>query len=383
MRGSGTSPSKCQPGSSGSFRIVTLAVIALCYWISQPLLVRGQTSVLTYHYDNARTGSNTQEQLLTPANVNKNLFGSLFSQNVDGAIVGQPLYLANQTIPGKGRHNVIYVATMHDSVYAFDADNNTGSNSTPLWHTSFLSAEVTTVPISVQGCGGTTAWTEVGVVSTPVIDPATGTIYVVAKTVEGDNFVHRLHALDVTTGLEKFGGPVKIAASFTSAGKTYNFADKQQVNRPGLLLASGNVYIAFGSNGCNNLEQGWVIAYNATTLQPEGAFDDEPGQNFAAIWQKGAGLSADASGNVYAETGDGSGPVIPGQNLGVSVLKLVQNGNTLSLGDYFTPYNLVLLATKRFGFDHFRTDFARSTRTALAPGYSNRQARDALPSKSR
>ena len=177
-------------------------------------------------------------------------------------------YLANQTIPGKGRHNVIYVATMHDSVYAFDADNNTGSNSPPFWHTSFLSAEVTTVPINIQGCGGTTAWTEVGVVSTPVIDPVTGTIYVVAKTVEGDNFVHRLHVLDVTTGLEKFGGPVKIAATFTSAGKTYNFADKPQVNRPGLLLANGNVYIAFGSNGCNNLEQGWVIAYNATTLQP-------------------------------------------------------------------------------------------------------------------
>src|SRR5437588_12877409 len=101
MRGSGTSPSKCQPGSSGSFRIVTLAVIALCYWISQPLLVRGQTNVLTYHYDNARTGSNTQEQLLTPANVNKNLFGSLFSQNVDGAIVGQPLLSGQSNYSGQ------------------------------------------------------------------------------------------------------------------------------------------------------------------------------------------------------------------------------------------------------------------------------------------
>jgi len=197
--------------------------MALCSWVSQPLRARGQTNLLTYHYDNARTGSNTQEQLLTPANVNKNLFGNLFSQNVDGAIVGQPLYLANQTIPGKGRHNVIYVATMHDSVYAFDADNNTGSNSTPLWHTSFLSTDVTTVPISIQGCGGTTAWTEVGVVSTPVIDPATGAIYVVAKTVEGDNFVHRLHALDVTTGLEKLGGPVKIAASFYECRKDLQF----------------------------------------------------------------------------------------------------------------------------------------------------------------
>jgi hypothetical protein len=298
----------------------------------------GQAPVTTWHYDNLHTGANVNETILTPANVNKNSFGKLLARPVDGAIVGQALYLPSITIPGAGVHNVVYVATMNDSVYAFDADNNNGNNASPLWHTSFLVNGATPVPIALQGCGATTMWTQVGIVSTPVIDPVAGTLFVVAKTLENSNYVHRLHALDVTTGLEKPGSPIVITASYQSGGKNYVFADAMQVNRPGLLLENGNIYIAFGSNGCRGgKEEGWVVAYNKTTLAPEGAFDVEPGQSAAAIWQRGGSLSADSQGNIYGATADG--PFVPGVNFGQSVIKLSQAGNTLQLSDWFTPYN--------------------------------------------
>ncbi len=162
--------------------------------------VRAQIPVTTWHYDNVRSGANSNETILTPQNVNPNQFGKLFTQTVDGQVIGQALYLPQVTIPKLGVHNVVYVATMNDSVYAFDADSATGKNANPLWQTSFLVNGATTVPISIQKCGGTTAWTQVGVVSTPVIDPVAGTIYVVAKTMENSKFVHRLHGLNVATG---------------------------------------------------------------------------------------------------------------------------------------------------------------------------------------
>jgi len=297
-----------------------------------------QVTVATWHYDNAHSGVNPNELLLNPLTVNSLLFGKLFTQPVDGAIVGQALYLPAVSIPGAGTHNVVYAATMNDSVYAFDADSATGGNAQPLWKASFLSGGVKTVPISLQGCGGTTKWTQVGIVSTPVIDPVAGTLYVVAKTYEKSKFIHRLHALDVTTGAEKTGSPVVITASFQQAGTKNVFQDAMQVNRPALLLENGNIYIAFGSNGCRGgKEQGWVLAYDATTLQAEGAFDVEPSSSAAAIWQRGGGLSSDEQGFIYGATADG--PFTPGTNFGQSVLKLAQSGNTLSLDDWFTPYN--------------------------------------------
>ncbi|MGA9902500.1 MAG: hypothetical protein WBQ39_11235, partial [Terriglobales bacterium] len=255
--------------------------------------VEAQVMVTTWHYDNARSGANSNETILTSQNVNQQQFGQLFSQGVDGQVVGQTLYLPSVTIPQAGMHNVVYVATMNDSVYAFDADNATGKNNQPLWQTSFLINGATPVPIALQRCGGTTRWTEVGIVSTPVIDPVAGTLYVVAKTYENAVFVHRLHALDVTTGLEKAGSPIVITASYAYDGTNYVFADAMQVNRPALLLENGYLYIAFGSNGCRGgREQGWVMAYEAATLQPAGAFDVEPGESAAAVWMRGGGLSA-------------------------------------------------------------------------------------------
>jgi len=314
------------------------AILCSCGGGGQPTQGPGFSIVTTWHYDNARTGVNPNETILNLANVNPNTFGKLFDLPADGAVVGQVLYLPNVAIPGKGPHNVAYAATMQDSVYAFDADNNTGANASPLWQVSLLPAGTTPVPVTVQGCSGVTAWTEVGIVATPVIDSATGTIYVVAKTYENGNSVFRLHALDVTTGSEKFGGPVQIAASYTLNGHTDTFNPLAETNRPALLLTNGHVYLAFGSNGCNAYgDQGWVISYNASTLAQEGVFNAEPGKALAAIWMKGGGLSADSASNIYGETAEGT--VTAGTNFGSSVFRLTQSGNNLHVADWFTPWN--------------------------------------------
>jgi hypothetical protein len=300
-------------------------------------------SVTTWHYDNARTGVNPNENIFNLANVNPNAFGKLFDIPTDGVVVGQILYLPDVSIPGRGRHNVVYAATMHDSVYAFDADSNTGANASPLWQVSLLPPGATPVPITVQGCSGVTGWTEVGVVATPVIDAATGTIYIVAKTYENGNSVFRLHALDATSGSEKFGGPVQITATYTLNGQTDKFNPLAETNRPALLLTNGHVYLAFGSNGCNAYgDQGWVLSYNASTLAQEGAFNTEPGKALASIWMKGGGLSADSASNIYGETAEGS--FAPGTNFGSSVFRLTQSGNALQVADWFTPWNQAYLS---------------------------------------
>jgi hypothetical protein len=175
-----------------------------------------------------------------------------------------------------------------------------------------------------------------------VINPSTGTLYLVAETYENGSVVHRLHALDITSGVEKLGGPTTIVASYTLNGTTTTLADLYQLNRPGLLLANGHIYIALGSNCCNAPSQGWMLSYNATTLQQEGAITTEPGNRLASIWQKGAGVPADSSGNIFAETGEGfyAAPT----NLAISVLKFSQSGGTLGLTDWFTPYNYQYLS---------------------------------------
>ena len=325
-----------------NFRIVRfLSVLLLTLFFARVHLL-AQTSVTTWHYDNARTSANTSETVLTPSNVNSASFGKLTTLPVDGFVVANPLYLPGVNVLGQGVHNIVYVATLHDSVYAFDADS---TNKSPLWMTSILNyspAGATSVPSSVKKDSNTTGWTEVGIVSTPVIDPTTGTLYLVAETYENGSVVHRLHALDVTSGVEIPGGPITIAATFTLNGVTTTFTDLYQMNRPGLLLANGHIYIGFGSNCCNDYSQGWVLSYNEATLQQEGAYTTEPGKTLASIWQKGAGISADSSGNIYAETGEGY--YAAGTNLSTSVLKLSQSGSALALTDWFTPYNYQYLS---------------------------------------
>jgi Bacterial Ig-like domain (group 1) len=322
---------------SGAFQLANIlkaifACIALAAAVSW-----AQTPITTWHYDNVRSGANTTETVLTPENVNSTNFGKQFTQPVDGIIVGHPLYLPGVAIPGRGVHNVVYVATMNDTVYAFDA--NSGSLSA-LWTTSLLDYSppgATPVPIKVKGCGATVAWTQTGVISTPVIDPIADVIYLLAETYESSQVVHRLHALDVTTGIEVGGWPITIQASYTYNDETYTFVDTHEMNRPGLLLNNGYVYAGFGSGGCNGGDQGWVMSFNTLTAQQE-AFDLEPGNRFGSVWQKGAGLSADSDGYVYADSGEGG--MVGGVDLAITVFKLAPSGSSqLSLADWFTPWN--------------------------------------------
>jgi hypothetical protein len=296
----------------------------------------------THHNDNARTGRNLSETVLTPANVRVGSFGKLFSYQLDGVVHASPLYVANVTIPGKGQRNVVYVATEHDSVYAFDAD---GLSSTPLWQVSFINpaAGVTTVLSSDVGeCCDITP--EIGITGTPVIDPASGTLYVVAKTKEVSGgttrYVQRLHALDIRTGAEKFGGPVEIQASVAgsgvgSQGGQLPFDPLRENQRPALLLSNGVLYIGFGSHGDIQFYHGWLLAYNPITLQQVFALCTTPNGEGGGIWMANGGPAVDATGNIYFLTSDGTfNPAT--QDYGDSQLKISPTGTVL---DYFTPSN--------------------------------------------
>jgi len=310
----------------------------------------GQVNVLTYHNDLARTGQNLSETVLTPANVSTN-FAKLFSYDVDGQVYAQPLYLWGLNIAGKGIHNVVFVATEHDSVYAFDADSNSASNAAPLWHTSFLNpaAGVTSVSSDAMQCRVITP--EAGVTSTPVIDPQTGTLYVAAMTLEnfGQTFVHRLHALDVTTGLERAGSPVEIEATAPGSGdgnSVVTFHPWLYKERAGLLLLSGVVYTTWSSNCDSGNYHGWVIGYDAATLQRKSVYVSSPNWEAGSIWQSGAAPAADEDGNIYVVTGNGTFDADRGgSDLGDSVVKL-STKHGLSVADYFTPFNAALLDVK-------------------------------------
>ena len=327
---------------SGILRLMAVAIVAVsCLLCALPAF--GQITVLTQHYDNARTGQNTHETILKHSNVNAGQFGKLFTQSLDGFATAQPLYVPNIFIPAvNSTHDVVYVATLHDSVYAFDADNNQGPNASPLWHVNFLDPAngITSVPVADQKCY-VTGYSEFGIQGTPVIDVNRNAIYVLAVTKENGNYVHKLHALNLSTGAELFGGPVTISASVTIDNQTYTFVDKYQQERPGLLLQNDTVYIGFGGPGCNiKSEMGWVIAYNADTLQQVGAFNASPGIEASAVWLSGAGIAGDDQGNIFFSTGDGLFDVnIGGNHYGDTLLKLHQGNGVLDQLDYFTPYN--------------------------------------------
>lgn len=300
--------------------------------------------VLTYHNDIARTGQNINETVLTTANVNKTNFGKKFSQPVDGYIYAQPLYLPGRNIPGKGIHNVIYAFTEHDSVYAFDADSNTGVNSTPLWKTSLIPAGGSTVSSGNDtGCGDLVP--EIGITSTPVIDPTTDTMYVISKTKESGKFFQRLHALDVNTGAEKFGGPVTITASVSgtgdgSSGGMVAFNPLREFNRTALLLQNGLVYIGWASHCDSGPYHGWVMAYNAATLGQVAVFNTDPNAGLGGIWMGGGGLGGDGT-NVFYATGNGTFDVnTGGKDYGDSIMNLGPPASgTFPVASFFTPFN--------------------------------------------
>ena len=338
---------------------------------------KAQNNVATQHYDIARTGANTNETILTPANVNMNSFGKLFSYSVDGYVYAQPLYMPGVTMgagtPQAGtNHDVIFIATEHDSVYAFDAENNTGANANPLWQITLLDAAhgvpsgVTATTVPSADLSTSDIEPEIGITSTPVIDPSTNTIYVVGKTKELPNlkpYVQRLHALDITTGAEKFGGPVVLQASVPgngngSSGGTLNWDPKWQNNRASLLLLNGIVYFGFGSHGDEGTWHGWILAYNASTLTQTGAWCSSPNGIGGGIWMAGSGLAADVPdptghpyGRMFTATGNGNYDATApnytnAMDYGDSIIKLdlsngmpTMNSNGTVVGDVFTPHD--------------------------------------------
>ncbi len=313
--------------------------------------------VVTYHYDNLRTGQNTQETILTPANVNSTQFGKLGEFAVVGKVDAQPLYLSNLFIPGGVTKNVLYVATEHGCVYAFDADSIGSSGSKPLWIASTeLSGEV---PSDDRGCGQVTP--EIGVTSTPVIDRKRGAIYVVAvsKNASG-TYIHRIHALDLTSGAELFGGPTVVTASYpNSSGGSVVFDPSVYNERPGLLEFNGTIYTTWGSHCDQGAYTSWVMAYSADTLKQTAVLNLVPNGSDGGIWMSGAAPALDASGNIYFIVGNGTFDTnltpsgFPSQHdCGNCFAKIspISSSPPLSLLDYFTPSNTVAQSDQDLDF---------------------------------
>jgi hypothetical protein len=305
--------------------------------------------MITSQIDNARTGANLGETILTPRNVNAQEFGKLFTLKVKGDVYAQPLFLGGVDIPQKGRHDVIFVATEHNRIYAFDAY---GKPSTPLWEVDLLKKNVETLSARDVGCPF--IYPELGITSTPVIDAESGTLYVLARTKERQNVLssaeyhQRLHALAVTTGKEKFGGPVDIQASIAGKGagtfgKTkLDFDPLTENPRAALLLANGLVYMTWGSSCDVGPYHGWVMAYDAHSLRQKAVFNASPDADDSGFWASDTGPAADDAGNVFVATGNGSFDAAGGgRDYGDTLLRLT--GANLKLRDYFTPFNAVEL----------------------------------------
>ncbi len=312
------------------------ALQALLFCLSGGPLAMAQTNVTTYHYDNARSGQNTKETILTPLNVNSTKFGKKFSVFVDGQIYAQPLYMSNLTISG-GKHNVVFVATEHESLYAIDADAGT-----VYWHVSLLPVGGSTVTSSELGC--TDISPQVGITGTPVIDSSTNTIYVLTKAKVNSTYVQYLHALDVISHAEKFGGPVLIKASVAgsgdgSVGGRISFNAFFEHSRPGLLLENGHVIIAWASHCDNTPYHGWIMSYKASTLAQEAVYNTTANGSDGGIWQSGSAGAADSNGNIFFVTGNGSFSSSQ-SNFGNTILKLgPPSAGKFPLADWFTPYN--------------------------------------------
>ena len=304
------------------------------------------SDVVTHHYDAMRSGTNTHETILTPANVGSTTFGKVAEFSVDGEIDGQILFLNQVAIPGAGNKNVLYFATENDSVYAVDAESISGTSATVLWKIRTLPAGDMPLTPSDAGCGYINP---VGIISTPVIDRLRNAIYVVASSKDGSgNVFHRLHALNLATGAELFGGPMNITATFPGTGGnssagTVTFLAKVQQERAALLESNGTIYTAWsGYDGDCGTYSAWVISFSAGSLARTGAIDLVPNTRGAGIWLGGGGPAADAAGNVYFPTGNAFGGNTPGisNNYGDTFVKLGASV-PLTVADYFAPTNAI------------------------------------------
>ena len=315
------------------------------FWLCTALLSMA-TDVITYHNDNARTGQNLQETILTPGNVDASTFGRVFTLPVDGVIDAQPLYLSAVSIPGRGTRNVLYTVTEHNSVYAFDADHGD-----LLWQVSLLRSNET--PADTHNCNQ--IHPEIGITATPVIDRSSGpngSIYVVAMSKDSNGYYQRIHALDVTTGQEQFGGPTTIQAKYpghgdNSHGGFVTFDPKQYAERQALLLVNHVVYTAWTSHCDYRPYTGWVIGYDGATLAQTNVLNLTPNGNGGSIWQSGSGMASDGT-SIFLLDANGTfdtkmnkkGFPIKG-DYGNAFVKLSTLKNKLTVADYFAGYNTV------------------------------------------
>jgi hypothetical protein len=358
------------PATAGTHTIAATSVADPSKAATANIAVTDLPGVFTYHNDLARDGANTQEYALTPSTLNTNTFGKLFSCAVDGAVYAQPLWVPGLSIGG-GTHNVIFVATQHDSLYAFDAD---ASPCVTYWHVNLIdglhggTGAETPVPCNeavfcAVGQGFGDIQPEIGVTGTPVIDPATNTIYVISKSYNGNTvpalFFQRLHALDLATGMtERFNGPTLIAASVPGTGDgstTVTFSAQMQNQRSGLALANGTVYVAWAAHEDATPYHGWLLGYSASDLsQLPSLFNTTPNGGLGGIWSGGAAPAVDAGGDVYVSTGNGVFDQGSGMGMlddfGDSILRLhpfvgaTPNGANLQLAGWFTPDDQQMLA---------------------------------------
>lgn len=307
-------------------------------------------SVLTQHNDNTRAGLNDNETVLTTSNVNVRQFGQVFAVAVDDQIYAQPLVVGKVPI-GEGVHNVVYVATVNNTVYAFDGDdgrifwqkNYTAPGMRPPRNTDMTGA-----------CGGNYRdfSGNMGVVGTPVIDATSSTMYFVARSMSSGTFVQHLHAVDILTGSERSGSPVQISATYSGTGfgsvnGVLTFNAQRQNQRQGLTLVNGTVYVSFSSHCDWGPYHGWILGYDTGSLQQSVVYNVTPDGSAAGMWESGQGMAADADGNLYVVTGNGTvgttGNPANVRNRGESALKLVRSGSTLQVASYFTPNNFAFL----------------------------------------
>src|SRR3984885_7464186 len=336
------------PGTAGSYKVTATSVSSAGTSASMTFVVTDLAGVTTYHNDLARDGTNSQEYALTSASVTTSTFGKLFTCPVDGAIYAQPLWMPNLKVNAV-MHNVVLVATQHDGLYAFDADT---SPCVQLWKANLIDAThgagagESPVPSGAtsflvgKGFGDITP--EVGVTGTPVIDSSTNTLYVVSKSMNsgGTMFYQRLHAIDLTTGNEKFSGPANITSSITfpgiaDGGTRDSFNAQQENQRSGIVLVNGVVYVAWASHEDRWPFYGWVTGFNASTLAVTSVLNVTPDVEYGGIWMGGGAPAADADNNLYLITGNGNFDVTSGGNdYGDSFLQLSSN---LTVSSFFTP----------------------------------------------
>jgi hypothetical protein len=331
-------------------------LLTTCRDSSAPAIVKKpppntqSVSVLTQHNDNSRIGWNDNETALTTSNVNAQQFGEVFTLAVDDQVYAQPLVVGHVSI-GDGSHNVVLIATVNNTLYAYDGDDGT-----LYWQKSFTAPGMrppTHVDMTGACSGSYTDFSgNIGIVGTPVIDAGTGTMYFVARSTTGTSFVQFLHAVNIVDGSEMPGSPTQITATSSGNGDgsvngVISFDSQRQNQRQGLTLLNGTVYVTFSSHCDWGPYHGWILGYDASSMQQRVVYNDTPNGYAGGMWESGTGMAADATGNLYVVTGNGTvgdaGDPTSSINRGSSALKLTPTGLTLRVASYFTPFNYQFL----------------------------------------